>query len=335
MQRKVGLESNSNPLSLFLMEDFIQSEKSLSISVNNCLQESFNRQSFLFHKPSFVYRNPDIKTFQICLNINGDTVAGININLIGQKAQSQYKSPFGSVWGLKELTNEQLDFLIRQILSWCKELELAELIIKGYPFCYDTQNSALLINSLTTNGFQLEAVEINQHIEVGGKDFIQKIIKFEQKKLRKCKREGFTFRICSQESLKEAYGLIRSVRKQKGYPVTMEYFDLKRMFEQFPDNYVLFAAYNHNQMIATSVSIKINDKILYNFYHGHDTKYNHFSPILLVLEGIYSYCLKHNIEIIDLGISSDHSKVNPGLYQFKKNIGALESQKITFSKIIK
>ena len=262
-------------------------------------------------------------------------MAGININLIGQIAQSQYRSPFGSVWRSKELTNEQLDFLIKHILSWSKELELTELIIKGYPFCYDQQNSALLTNALMINGFQQVVVDINQHIEVEGTDFMRKIIKFEQKKLKKCKREGFEFRICNQESLKEAYGLISSVRKQKGYPVTMEYWDLKKMYQQFPDNYMLFAAYNHDQMIATSVTIKVNDKILYNFYHGHDTKYNHFSPILLVLEGVYNYCLKHNIEIIDLGISSDHSKINPGLYQFKKNVGAQESPKITFSKTIK
>jgi len=317
------------------MEDFIQSAKSLSISISNCQQKSFTGQSFLFHEPSFVYRNPKINTFQICLNLNGDTVAGININLIGQIAQSQYRSPFGSVWRLKELTNEQLDFLIKQILSWCKKEKITDLVIRDYPFCYAPQYAALLTDSLKINGFQQEAVEINQHIEVEETEFIQKIIKFEQKKLIKCKREGFKFRICNQGSLKEAYGLISSVRKQKGYPVTMEYFDLKKMFEQFPDNYMLFAAYIHDQMIATSVSIKVNDKILYNFYHGHDTKFNHFSPILLVLEGIYNYCVKHNFEIIDLGISSDHSKINPGLYQFKKNIGALESQKITFSKIIK
>jgi len=317
------------------MEDFIQSAKSLSISISNCQQKSFTGQSFLFHEPSFVYRNPNINTFQICLNINGDTVAGINISLIGQKAQSQYRSPFGSVWRLKELTNEQLDFLIKQILSWCIKEKITDLVIRDYPFCYNPQYSALLTDSLIINGFQQEAVEINQHIEVEETEFIQKIIKFEQKKLIKCKREGFKFRICNQGSLKEAYGLISSVRKQKGYPITMEYFDLKKMFEQFPDNYMLFAAYIHDQMIATSVSIKVNDKILYNFYHGHDTKFNHFSPILLVLEGIYNYCVKHNIEIIDLGISSDHSKINPGLYQFKKNIGALESKKITFSKIIK
>jgi len=317
------------------MEDLFHNAGDLSISINNCQQESITGQSFLFHKPSFAYRNPDINTFQICLNIKGVTVAGININLIGKIAQSQYRSPFGSVWKLGELTNEPLEFLIKHTLSWCKKEKISDFFIRDYPFCYDPQSSILLSNSLTTNGFQKEAVEINQHIEVDGRDFIRKIIKFEQKKLRKCKREGFTFRICNQESLKEAYGLISSVRKQKNYPVTMEYFDLKKMFEKYPDNYMLFAVYNHDQMIATSVSIKVNDKILYNFYHGHDTKFNHFSPILLVLDGIYSYCLKHSIEIIDLGISSNHSKVNPGLYQFKKNIGALESPKITFTKKIK
>lgn len=317
------------------MEDLFQNAGDLSISINNCQQESITGQSFLFHNPSFAYRNPDINTFQICLNIKGVTVAGININLIGQIAQSQYRSPFGSVWKLGELTNEPLDFLIKHILSWCKKEKLAGLIIKGYPFCYDPQKSALLTNSLTINGFQQDALDVNQHIEVDNINFEQRITKGELGKLKKCKREGFKFRTCNIDNLKEAYWLICKAHGKKGYPVTMDYPELKMMYEQFPDNYLLFAVYDENKMIATAVSIKVNDKILYNFYHGHDTNFNHFSPILLVLEGIYSYCLKHSIEIIDLGISSNHSKVNPGLYQFKKNIGALESPKITFTKKIK
>ena len=131
------------------MEDFIQSAKSLSISISNCQQKSFTGQSFLFHEPSFVYRNPNINTFQICLNLNGDTVAGININLIGQKAQSQYRSPFGSVWSLKELTNEQLDFLIKQILSWCKKEKITDLVIRDYPFCYNPHRRRLRLSFLS------------------------------------------------------------------------------------------------------------------------------------------------------------------------------------------
>ncbi len=312
------------------MEDIFQNARGLSISINNCQQDSLTGQSFFFHQPAFVYRNPGINTFQICLNINGDPVAGINISIIGQTGQSQDKSPFGSVWRLKDITNGQLDFFIKHVLNWCEELKLERFIIKGYPLCYDPQSSSQLTNSLIINEFKQEALDINQHIEVREKDFIQKIIKLEKKKLMKCQNEGFEFRICSVEDLEEAYGLIKNVREQKGYPVTMDYPELKIMFDQYPDNYMLFAAFNLHKMIATSVSIRVNDKIMYNFYHGHDTNYNYFSPILLVLEGIYRYCLEHKIEIIDLGISSDRSKVNPGLYQFKKNIGALESPKITF-----
>ena len=48
---------------------------------------------------------------------------------------------------------------------------------------------------------------------------------------------------------------------------------------------------------------------------------------------IYEYCQEEKVKILDLGISLDHlGKEKPSLIRFKKNIGGIPSEKITYIK---
>ena len=67
----------------------------------------------------------------------------------------------------------------------------------------------------------------------------------------------------------------------------MTFKDLKAMFRLFQGAYLLFGVFDKNKLIATSVCIKVNDKILYCFYIGDALAFRPHSPITLLISEIY------------------------------------------------
>ena len=108
--------------------------------------------------------------------------------------------------------------------------------------------------------------------------------------------------------------------------------DIEATFERFPDEYLLFGVFDKNKMVATSVSIKVNSKILYCFYIGDALTYRAYSPVTKLVDGIYRYCQVHYFKLLDLGLSSDKGVLNQGLYAFKKTFGTFDSHKLTYLK---
>ena len=68
-------------------------------------------------------------------------------------------------------------------------------------------------------------------------------------------------------------------------------------------------------------------------YHGDLAETRGKSPVVLLVKGIYNYAGSRGFQILDLGISSVESRLNNGLYTFKKNLGALESERVTWEKM--
>ena len=108
--------------------------------------------------------------------------------------------------------------------------------------------------------------------------------------MRQAESLDFSFREIPLNYLEEAYSLIVESRESKGYPVTMTFKDLEAMFKLFPSDYLLFGVFDKNKLIAASVCIKVNDKILYCFYIGDALAFRPHSPITLLINGIYRYC---------------------------------------------
>jgi lipid II:glycine glycyltransferase (peptidoglycan interpeptide bridge formation enzyme) len=108
--------------------------------------------------------------------------------------------------------------------------------------------------------------------------------------------------------------------------------ELKKAFEQFPEHYVLFAVLHEGRLAAASIAIKIKENILYNFYSAHPNDYNHLSPVVMLIEGMYEFCQQNNVNLLDLGTSALEGKPNFSLLDFKLRLGAKPYAKLTFEK---
>jgi hypothetical protein len=240
------------------------------------------------------------------------------------------KSPFGG-FVLKDKNFSAIDDILTKVHEWSYEQKVKRIIIKCAPEIYDPELAVEINNKLHENGFKVLYKDLTQVIVVKqGQD-----VPFDSnrnRRLRKCIKEELTFKHLTVDSLEEAFCLVVESRNNKGYPVTMTLEELRTSFSKFPNNYFLFGVFDRAKMVATVVSIKVSDKILYYFYAGDSLAYRHLSPSTLLIHGIYEYSLENKFEVIDLGISTDHGRLNSGLYEFKKSLGSIDSEKLTFKK---
>ena len=222
----------------------------------------------------------------------------------------------------------EISIFLKEILNIIKTKGISEVRIKHWPLAYS--GGELVHETLIDFGFKKAMSDVNQHIAITQEDYKNRINKNERKKLNQCKRAGYHFKVLNSRWLPEVYDLVKNTRQRKGFPVSMSFEDLSMTFNALPDHYHLFGVYDEDRLIATSVSIRISKKILYNFYHADHIEYRSKSPLVLLNEGIYNYCRNAEIEILDLGISSVDGILNKGLYTFKENLGCTVSEKNTY-----
>jgi hypothetical protein len=281
--------------------------------------------TFLFHRPDFVFRNPESRviTFE-------NSRAKIYFTHSGHSIISLERSPFGSFITDADTSYSDVVDLLKEINRWCNDHEIVNIIIRSFPDIYTPSKSQRLQQALFENGFLLKYKDVTQVLQVSSKQLNQNTDK--KRRVRKAKHLGFRFSQLAIDSLPEAYSLFVESRESKGYPVTMRFQDLNEMFVRFPEEYLLFGVFDKRKMIAASVCIKINRKILYCFYIGDHLPYRANSPVTFLINGIYDYCLNYQFDMLDLGLSTDKGLLNNGLYTYKKTFGSIDSHKITFEK---
>lgn len=282
----------------------------------------------------YIFNNHDFQSLKsgrrIYLVLEDDTSvkARICFHIKDGIAFSGYRATFGSFDFINGIDKGDIIFFLKEIKALLAKESISEIVINHWPLAYP--NGELVQKVLLDSGFRKSVSEFNQQLNVTRVDFIDQIRKNERKKLKQAYHAGFNFSKLDVESLSQVYSLVKDTRERKGFPVSMSYNDLEETFTALPDHYHLFGVFDDQLLIAASVSIRISEKILYNFYHADHKDYRPRSPLVMLNEGIYSYCRTSGIEILDLGISSVDGVLNQGLYTFKENLGCTVSEKNTY-----
>ena len=156
----------------------------------------------------------------------------------------------------------------------------------------------------------------------------------EKRRLRKCLRAGFIFEENMAIDLLGVYEFIRESRLSRGYTLSLDWDSFQRLFHYFPDACKVFSVKDKEHCVAMTVAIVVNQQTLYNFYPASELAYQHFSPMVLLTQGLYTYCQERAIRLLDLGTAMlGPGKPNYGLMRFKQNLGAETSLKLSFEKV--
>lgn len=264
------------------------------------------------------------KAFTVCAIIYFNIQEGV--------AVSPLRSPFGSYELSPELSPVTIFEFLEFVDARLKAKNVRKIRIKEAPSLYDPHRAALVQTFLFNHGYQVCDAESGAIIHIDGLPFREKLNDSEKARLRQAREAGLQFKKIDLDSLTSIYLFIYGCYKQKGYSVSMPLADLTKTVESFRDRFIAFGIYQDDQLVAASISIHVNRHVLYNFYCAHLAEFNHLSPVIMLLEGLYGYGRNHYIRILDLGTSALNGKPNFSLLDFKLRLGAAPTTKLTFEK---
>jgi len=128
------------------------------------------------------------------------------------------------------------------------------------------------------------------------------------------------------------YNFLKACKDDKGFEISMTLDQLMKVSSAFPDDFLLTNIILDEKPVAVSISIKVNQFVLYNFYIDHNRFYNFLSPVVILNEGLYQFCQQNGFKMLDLGTSTLHGVINTSLLNFKLRLGAQPTRKVTFVK---
>ncbi|HEV8512825.1 MAG TPA: hypothetical protein VGQ59_06095 [Cyclobacteriaceae bacterium] len=273
-------------------------------------------------------------TFSLLNEQAEQVVAQIHFCVANLIASSPCRAPFGSVEFSSSLPPEALSSFLKETEQKLKSHGVNKIVIKDPAHQYRPEQSALLNTMFLNLGFITTSAEINSAIEVNETTFEDKISHAEVKRLKRCRQEELEFRVLSMEMLDKVYFFINECREERGMALSMTLPQLKSTIQNCQNDFFLFGIFQKNQLMAASISVRVNERILYDFYHAHPKSFDQLSPVVSLVDGMYGYCQRNKFELLDLGTSAIDGKVNFSLLNFKTQLGCKSSMKLTFEKDI-
>lgn len=310
------------------------------ILIHQNLQEnlySFNFPTFLFNEPSHLIsqNSENYHTFFLLNTKKGRVEARWTIFIENKQGFSPLRGSFGSIECNPKIDTEALYFLIQEVEDFLVKKNIDSISIKHYPFCYAPESSQILTQIFHTLNYEILHTELNQHIDLAQKDFIANFHKSEQRRLKKCQNAGFIFQKNENPHLEQVYNFIKEARFRKKFPISLDFPTFSELFVNYPDKYDVFEILFEKKTIALTITVKINQKILYNFYPADNVDFLRYSPQVLLYYRLMVYAQEMGYKILDLGISTDKGKANFGLLRFKQNLGSRITLKTIFHKKLK
>lgn len=289
--------------------------------------------SGIFHNPNHLQLQSITgwHTYVILNSEEASVVALLHIHIEKENANSPLRSPYGSILFSKSISSDFLTKFLSFIEVQLKKQGVKKLTLKNQPEIYLPEESERLGKVLTEFGYNSNA-ETSAVISVSERNFESTLHYSERKKLRKCEEAGFVFNQLTLQDLPIVYQFLKACREEKNYSLSMSLDEMIRVTNIFPEAFFLTTVTDQNQLIAANISIQVNSRVLYNFYHDHLASYDALSPVVFLNKGLYQICQQRKFELLDLGTSQIDGGLNESLHNFKLKLGAQASNKLTFVK---
>lgn len=273
--------------------------------------------------------------YQLCSATTTGVLATVHFT---ETAPGQFKSPatgtFGGFCTAKDVPLDALDRFVVSVEKHLLDNEAREIHIALAPAIHDLQLFSISFNLLARRGYKVIRHDLNHHLEITSAALPDRMEHGNQKRYRKCLREGFEARRLDASRYADAYAVIASNRQRRGFPITMSFPQIMEMVRVFGERIKMFAVYREELLVASAICIDIDGRILYVFYWGDIDNMQSHSPITLLAAQIYEYCQTDRYEILDIGVSTVAGDPNYGLVRFKRSLGCTESLKLSLAKSV-
>ena len=296
---------------------------------------AFNFENYLFNKIRHINTQGinERADYFIINNIKRRIEGKIHFLFRDGIAYSPYKSLFGSFEFNPRIHPNVLTEFWEFIEADLRERNTRRVEITNFAGCYSSKKAGVIKNTLEKTGFSVALKAINHHIQIDKDPLRKRMHLMEIRRLEKCQARGFEFVEEKPDSAEEIYDYLNLCRQEQGLKLSIGKEKIREYQEIFPQNYPIFSVRNDNKIIAATFAIKVHRKILYSFLPGSLKKYKNYSPTVMLNEGMYRYCQHHEMDMLDLGISTEKDGHNQkSLIAFKERMGGGLSYKYFFEK---
>lgn len=299
------------------------------------IELSHSYELWLFQYPTHIkLQSPDDwLTYYIIDKKREQIDCHIHFHISDGKAISPYRATFGSFQCKSSLNGSVFFDFVQYVLSSLRERGVSTVVIKNPPDGYCSGYSAIHHTILFNLGFQVQSSEIASLLTIKHV-YEEGLNTWEKRKLKQCRKADLKFSVVPANRLKDIYSFIRGCRERKKYHLSIEWETLERLANTFPTKIFLFEVCQLSELIAASICIDIGNGVLYNFHSAHHERFDHLSPVVFLLEGIYNFAMERQYHLLDLGTSALDNKPNFSLLDFKLGLGASASMKLTLSKTL-
>lgn len=295
----------------------------------------FLPSGFFFNTPAHI-RQQSTGTARTVLAVNtltNQVEARCTFFVDGDQALSPAAAPFGSVEFVDTLPESALDDFLDTLLTSVAATGVSIFRLVNYPHCYAPQQAQRLTGHLIERGFDVVTANQNFFLPITSNAFETVIDASERRRLTKCRNAGFRFEYQQWPDIDAVTAFLVNTRQQQGYTLTLPPDRLRQLLRTFPDQFPVFVVSDGAAIAALTVAVRIRADILYSFLPASSPDYHAYSPMVLLTDGLVSYCQQQEIQLLDLGVSLDGDhQPKPSLIRFKRNLGAQESPKLVFEK---
>ncbi len=241
--------------------------------------------------------------------------------------KSPGRATFGGIWPSRINLNVETNMnLLNLVFNQFKDYDVFQFTFPPssfYPEIFSNQISAAL-----ELGGNIRYQDLNFHVDLESWT-TKSLSRGNQKKLRIFKENSGITEFADNSEIDECYEVLMKNRERRGVTLSMSNTIFNDFLRIIPDKFFLIKACMEESIIATAFVIKITKTYWYVLFWGELPEFRNFSPVVAILDFLVTEAKKSGVRILDLGISTHEGTVDEGLVRFKKNLGAVESNKLT------
>lgn len=243
-----------------------------------------------------------------------------------------FSAPFSMIGGIKKETKighykEALEAL--KSFAYEEGYKIIELTFP--PLFYDEREITYWTNAGFLVGGKIKKIDLNYAINL---DVIEKtgystLLSYNAKKnLRIAKEKGNTFSVCqTEDEFYIAYDIIRQNREAKGYPLKMNYEQVRWTKNLL--NGKFFVVSNQEKKLASAIVFEPTPNVAQVIYWGDVPSVSEYKSVNYMAEQLAMFYLDQGFHFLDIGPSTEEGVPNYGLCDFKEGIGCEVTPKFT------
>ena len=296
-------------------------------------KEVFPSPYHLFNSVDFNELNRDkCESIHYLLFEDAKIRLGLIIGIKEMTACSPFSAPFGGFSFHHEfLSAEVIDNALQSLDEYLTNRYFRAVKFILPPLCYHQSFLTKLVNSFVRHNYTISHIDLNHSFDTSllNEHYSEQTLRNNARKnLNIALKQHYLFQ--KTDDIDLVYDIIRQNRAMRGFPLRMTLEQVKSTVQII--HWDAFVVRSADDFVASALIYHITNRIVQIIYWGNIPVDPSLKVMNYLAYQVFNYYKAKDIDIIDIGPSSEHGLPNFGLCDFKESIGCTVTPKFTFEK---